>query len=99
MSFHLTAKAKADLKEIGRYTQKHWGREQRNRYLQNIDDAFHVLSQNSEKGRNCDDIRPGYQKYSVGKHFIFYRITKPHHIEIVRILHGRMNLELRLAEN
>ena len=59
MSFHLTAKAKADLKGIGRYTLKKWGREQRNRYLKKIDDAFHELSQDPEKGRNCDDIREG----------------------------------------
>ncbi len=98
MSFHLTRQAKADLKEIAYYTQKIWGREQRNRYLQTIDEAFHELSQTPEKGRNCDDIREGYQKYGIGKHFIFYRVTEPHHIEIVRILHGRMNLEHRLTE-
>ena len=99
MSFHLTAKAKADVKEIGRYTQKKWGRDQRNHYLQKIDDAFHHLAQNPDKGRDCADIRPGYQKYGIAKHFIFYRVTKVRHIEIVRVLHGRMNIEQRLTEN
>ena len=99
MSFHLTEKAKADLKEIGRYTQKTWGHDQRNRYLQKIDDAFHDLGQNPDKGPKCEDIREGYQKYGIGKHFIFYRVTKSHHIEIVRVLHGRMNIEQRLTEN
>jgi len=99
LSFHLTAKAKADLKWIGRYTLKKWGREQRNRYLKKIDDAFHELSQHPGKGRNCDDILEGYQKCDIGKHFIFYRTTVPRHIEIVRILHGRMNLEKHLPEN
>lgn len=99
MSFHLTAKAKVDLKVIGRYTLKKWGREQRNRYLKKIDDAFQELSQDPGKGRNCDDIREGYQKYGIAKHFIFYRTTGLRHIEIVRILHGRMNLEKHLTEN
>ena len=96
MSFHLTKKAKADLKDIARYTQKTWGREQRNVYLKKIDDAFHELSDNPDQGRNCDDIREGYRKYGIGKHYIFYRTIAPRHIEIVRILHGRMNIEEHL---
>ncbi|MCP5002970.1 MAG: type II toxin-antitoxin system RelE/ParE family toxin [Planctomycetes bacterium] len=99
MSFHLTQKAKADLKDIARYTQKNWGHEQRNNYLQKIDDAFHDLSKEPDKGRDCDYIRAGYKKYRVGKHFIFYRLTKLHHVEIVRVLHGRMNIKKRLTEN
>jgi len=82
LSFHLTAKAKADLKGIGHYTLKKWGREQRNRYLKKNDDAFQELSQDPGKGRNCDEIREVYQQYGIGKHFIFYRTTGPRHIEI-----------------
>ncbi|MDA0739994.1 MAG: type II toxin-antitoxin system RelE/ParE family toxin [Nitrospirae bacterium] len=58
-----------------------------------------MLSQTPEKGRTCDEIREGYQKYQIGKHIIFYRVITPHHIEIVRILHGRMEIEHRLTEN
>ncbi len=99
MSFHLTQKAKADLKDIARYTQKTWGSDQRNTYLQKIDSAFLDLSETPDIGRDCDYIRSGYKKYGIGKHFIFYRLTKPHHIEIVRVLHGRMNIKKRLTEN
>jgi hypothetical protein len=31
--FHLTERAKTDLRSIGRYTQATWGREQRNSFL------------------------------------------------------------------
>ncbi len=99
MSFHLTVKAKADFKDIGRYTHKKWGREQRNLYLQQLDEAFHQLSQDPKKGRDCAEIREGYQKYRIGKHFIFYRLINPQHIEIVRILHERMNVEKHLTDN
>ena len=98
MSFHLTEKAKSDLKKIGRYTQKKWGRKQRNLYLKKIDDAFRELSDEPDKGRNCENIREGYQKYGIGKHFIFYRSTEQGRIEIVRVLHGRMNIEKWLVE-
>jgi len=99
LSFYLTKKAKADLKDIARYTRETWGREQRNVYLKKIDDIFHQLSNNPAQGRNCDHIREGYRKYGIGKHYIFYRTIAPDQIEIVRILHGSMDIEERLGEN
>lgn len=98
-SFHLTRKAKSDLVEIARYTQSQWGREQRNLYLKLMDDAFYSLADLPGQGRGCDDIRERYRKFGVGKHLIFYRSTRPSHIEIVRILHGSMDTESRLAED
>jgi toxin ParE1/3/4 len=95
-AFRLTQRAKADLKEIGRYTQRTWGREQRNRYLATLDASFHDLAQTPQKGRRCDDIRQGYRKYQVGRHVIFYRQEKTD-IEIIRILHDRMDVETQLA--
>jgi len=96
-SFRLTAKAKADLRAIGRYTQKTWGREQRNRYLALLDGSFRDLANNPWKGRSCDDIRPGYRKLPVGRHLIFYRQAEDA-IAIIRILHERMDIETHLAE-
>lgn len=72
-SFRLTAKAKADLRSIGRYTQKTWGRDQRKRYLALLDGSFRDLANDPRKDRSCDDIRPGYSKLYVGRHLIFYR--------------------------
>lgn len=95
-SFRLTAKARDDLKSIGRYTQQRWGREQRNIYLAQLDEGFHVLARDPQKGRPCDDIREGYSKYRVGRHLIFYRELGGG-IEIVRILHERMDVETHLS--
>jgi toxin ParE1/3/4 len=41
-------------------------------------------------GRACDDIRQGCRRYAEGSHTIFYREVGGD-IEIVRILHGRMD--------
>jgi len=92
MSFQLTVKAKEDLKNIARYTQEEWGIDQRNFYLEQIDMAFHVISKFPIKGRNCDKIRKGYFKYSIGKHVVFYRQIDKKEIQIVRILHEKMDL-------
>lgn len=95
-SFTLTNMAKADLKEIARFTQKRWGREQRDLYLKMLDISFQQLAANPHKGKDCSEIRIGYRKLDAGSHVIFYRQTVAPAIEIVRILHGHMDIETRL---
>ncbi|NVN99626.1 MAG: type II toxin-antitoxin system RelE/ParE family toxin [Geobacteraceae bacterium] len=97
-SFTLTNMAKADLKEIANFTQNRWGREQRNVYLQMLDGSFHQLAANPLKGKDCNDIRLGYRKLNAGSHVIFYRQTPADTIDIVRVLHGHMDIETRLSE-
>jgi toxin ParE1/3/4 len=40
--FRLSTKSLEDLKSIGRFTLKSWGREQRNIYLSKLDESFHI---------------------------------------------------------
>ncbi|MGB9081311.1 MAG: type II toxin-antitoxin system RelE/ParE family toxin [Desulfuromonadaceae bacterium] len=96
-TFTLTNLAKADLKEIAKFTQNRWGREQRDLYLQMLDVSFQQLAANPLKGKDCSDIRIGYRKLNAGSHVIFYRQTLTDTIEIVRVLHGHMDIETRLS--
>jgi len=89
--FHLTVRARSDLASIGRYTEKMWGREQRNKCLAQIDECFHMLADNPSLGRSCDWIVPGYARYYIGKHVVFYRVAGDG-IEIIRLLHERMGV-------
>ncbi|NTV13307.1 MAG: type II toxin-antitoxin system RelE/ParE family toxin [Desulfobulbaceae bacterium] len=95
--FTLTSKAKSDLIEIARYTQERWGREQRNLCLRMLDECFRQLAGKPQQGSDCSEIRAGYRKLLVGRHIIFYRQPTGDSIEIVRILHGRMDVETHLA--
>ncbi|MBI1920182.1 MAG: type II toxin-antitoxin system RelE/ParE family toxin [Geobacter sp.] len=95
-TFALTNKAIADLKDIGRYTLEHWGREQRNLYLTMLDASFQQLAANPLTGKDCSDIRIDYRKFNAGSHVIFYRQAGDT-LEIVRILHGRMDCVARLS--
>ncbi len=97
-SFRLRERAKEDLRSIGRYTQATWGREQRNHYLAQLDAAFHLLAQEPQRGRSCDDIRLGYRKHHIGRHLIFYRQVPPD-IEIIRVLHDSMDIESHLPDD
>jgi toxin ParE1/3/4 len=95
--FRLTQLALADLRSIGRYTQRNWGREQRNRYLTKLDECFHLLAEKPLRGVSCDDLRSGYRKYPVGRHIVFYREAQAG-IEIIRILHVSMDVESNLDD-
>lgn len=89
-SFKLSRKAKADLRSIALFTEREWGREQRNHYVRQFDQCFHLLGVNPKLGQTCDEIGPGYRRYSQGSHIIFYRQAGNDAVEIIRILHKRM---------
>ncbi|MFY0641114.1 MAG: type II toxin-antitoxin system RelE/ParE family toxin [Bermanella sp.] len=95
--FTLTNKAKADLKSIAIYTQRKWGKSQRALYLKQFDDAFHLLADSPDAGVNCDFIKQGYRKFPNTSHVIFYRVVEGSQIEIVRILHKRMDVQMNLS--
>ena len=95
-TFSLTKQALEDLREIGRYTQERWGREQRRHYLALLDRSFNALAQNPNQGLRCDEIRAGYRKFPSGQHVIFYRQQAAGTIQVVRVLHERMDLETNL---
>ena len=88
--FKLSRTAKADLKNIAQHTERQWGRAQRNHYILQLDQGFHLLADNPELGHCCDEISPGYRQYLVGSHVICYRLGSGEIPEIIRILHKRM---------
>jgi toxin ParE1/3/4 len=97
-AFTLTKKAKADLKSIATYTQRKWGKEQRNIYARQFDDVFHMLSETPGAGIKCDFIKLGYRKFPVTSHIVFYHSVSQSEIEVVRILHKRMDAKSQLKD-
>ncbi|WP_031437663.1 type II toxin-antitoxin system RelE/ParE family toxin [Methylobacter tundripaludum] len=96
-SFRLTKQAKDDLKSIARYTQEIWGRDQRNKYLGILDNCFHLLADEPDLGVACNEIRKNYRKFCIERHIIFYRKVAED-IDVVRILHCRMDVEKQLFD-
>jgi len=97
MIFKLSNEAKNDLENIWLYTFENWSTEQADRYVNLIIDEIEYLSLKPESGLNFGNIRKGYFRSKVKSHFIFYKInTKREELEIVRILHERMDIESHL---
>ena len=79
----------ADIDKIWNYTAKRWGLDQANLYTDTLRDACLALAAGEKRGQRVD-IRDGYLKYMVGRHFIFFRSTDAG-IEVIRILHQSMD--------
>ena len=94
-TYKLTPLAMNDLRVIWRYGADTWGLEQTEAYGEKILDAFEFLAENPQAGMSIDHIRVGYKRHPVGSHLIFYQVID-HCVEVVRILHQRMDTERQL---
>lgn len=89
--YELSHAAKNDLRLIAIFTEKRWGKVQRNFYIKQLDDTFHLLGETPRLGVDCSYIRNGYRKFPQGSHIIFYTQDTESKILIVRILHKSMD--------
>ncbi len=96
-SFKLTNKAKIDLIKIAKYTETQWGTEQRNLYLKQLDDAFHLIADKPLVGKECDFIKIHYRKFPQGSHIIYYKENNTKDIEIIRILHKNVDVSSKFS--
>ena len=83
-------RAERDLAAIGRDSDQRWGRQQTRRYLRDIRDAARNLLDLPNKGRDWSQLIDGMRSSPSGSHMIFF-VPHETHIEVVRILHQRMD--------
>ncbi len=86
MRFKVSKEARDDMRKIGHYTQRKWGKDQRRKYLDDLDKRFGLLAENPLLGRRCDNIIEGYSRFEYISHVIFYRQEK-NFIVISRVIH------------
>ncbi|WP_308388801.1 type II toxin-antitoxin system RelE/ParE family toxin [Acidithiobacillus sp. AMEEHan] len=91
-TFSLTHAAKNDLRGIARYTEERWGRAQRRHYLKGLHDALQRLADSPALGIACDYIEPGLRKHPFQSHVVFYDVISDEEIQVVRVLHKRMDV-------
>ncbi|MCB0787648.1 MAG: type II toxin-antitoxin system RelE/ParE family toxin [Flavobacteriales bacterium] len=97
MTLKVSQAAADDLEGIWLYTVEHWSVEQADRYLSRILDTFHQILLAPGDGKDFGHVRSGYRAMKAGSHLIFYRSDEASGaVEIIRVLHGRMDLDNRL---
>ncbi|WP_268225550.1 type II toxin-antitoxin system RelE/ParE family toxin [Sinomicrobium oceani] len=99
MKYRISQEANRDIENIWLYTFENWSLEQADRYFNLVMDEIEYLAEHPESGKDYDQIRKGYFRSRIKSHFIFYKINeKKKEVEIIRILHQRMDIESRLNE-
>jgi toxin ParE1/3/4 len=94
----ISEKAIEDINKIWNYTAENWSLEQADRYYNLIYDEIEYIVRNFELASDFSKIRKSYKYSKVKSHLIFFKKDKNNEIEIVRVLHERMDIENRLSE-
>jgi toxin ParE1/3/4 len=90
--------AKQDLRDIWRGLAEYSGLDFADRTLTNIESKFQLLAQFPSSGRVRDELLAGLRSYPAGDFVIFYRILETT-VEVVRVLHGRRDINIIFDES
>ena len=96
--YSFTNKAVNDLSDIWNYTRDSWSEKQADKYYTMLLDFCKELSDKPNIGKKYDEVYTDLFGYRVNQHIIFYRVISDKEIEIVRILHIRMDMKSRLND-
>ena len=94
--YQLSPLATEDLRNIWRYGAGRWGVVQADNYSDQLFDGFELLVNTPEAGQSIEETKEGYRRHVVGSHSILYRLGSDT-VDIIRILHQRMNIERHLS--
>ncbi len=97
-NYRITRKAKRDLSTIWNYTYDTWSEKQADKYLRELMGEFKAIGENPRIGRNYNDIDPTIFGLKKNKHIIFYRTHLTGEVDVIRILHERMDIPGRMEE-
>lgn len=95
-SYILTNKAVDDLSVIWDYTFEVWSEVQADKYYYLLLEHCQDLADDKAFAKKYPEINRDIFGSRVGQHIIFYRSLNPSKIEIIRILHSRMDLKNKL---
>ena len=98
MNLEFTKAAVGDLKSIRQYTLETWGGEKEEVYLNDLWKMFEYILDDSSRWRFRNDLFPGCQVASQGRHVILFRV-QGNTLQIVRILQSAMDFLSHLKGN
>ena len=87
-----------DLNDIWDYTFEQWSENQADKYYAILKSACNEIGENPDFGREYAGIKRNLLGFKSGKHVIFYQVISEDEIEVIRILHERMDLKNRLTK-
>jgi toxin ParE1/3/4 len=96
IKYRISKQAIKDLNDIWIYTFNKWSKEQADRYYDLIIGEIEFVADNYLIGKSVEQTRKNYRVTKIKSHLIFYRKAENENVEVVRILHQRMDIKKRL---
>ena len=96
--YFLSQKAIDDLSEIWEYSFETWSEQQADKYYWQLLEDCKRLSENQFLVKNYPEIDQEIFGFKSGEHLIFYRKLDSASIEVIRILHSRMDLKRKIQD-
>lgn len=93
----LRPKAISDLAGIRRYTKKIWGLAQARIYLNEFDERFGAIASGTALSVTVSAEGRSFERCRHNEHLIFF-VETSEAVEIVRVLHPRMNIVAKLRD-
>ena len=91
--FYLSNKAVDDLNDVWDYTVKIGSENQAEIYYSLLIDSCQEIANKPDQGKSYDVVEKNVLGYKTGEHIIFYQIISLKEIEVIRILHGMMDMK------
>jgi toxin ParE1/3/4 len=87
-----------DLNNIWEYTFEKWSEAQADKYYAMLKLACKEIEKNPKIGKEYNIINKNLFGFHSGRHIIFYKWIDEDEIEVIRILHDRMDLKNRVND-
>ncbi len=92
----LTNKAVKDLSDIWNYTFDSWSEAQADIYYKMLIEVCIKIAENPDIGKHYEGIFKSVFGFKAGRHIIFFKKINTNKIEVIRILHEKMDLKSRI---
>lgn len=93
----LRPEAALDIEDIADYTIQQWGKDQARKYVAELRQMIERLSDNAERFPLSDLPFPGLHRMRCRHHLVYYLVDEAH-VDVVRILHERMDASAHLED-
>ncbi len=91
--YRISNQAIEDINNIWIYTFNKWSKEQADRYYDLIIKEIEFISDNFMTGKSVEETRKNYRVTKIKSHLIFFKKLENEIVEIIRILHQRMDIK------
>ena len=95
-NYRISKQALEDIDKIWLYTLENWSLNQANHYYRLIYKKIDFILEDFASGKDIGKVKLGFRQTKIKSHLIIYKMADDSIIEIVRVLHERMDIPDRL---